>query len=95
MAWVVTLEIVSCSSPSTYLAYATINDGYNLFSADANGQFIAIVDDYYSAYIIQVSKSGYISRNYTLTSGQNGSIQTICLNTAPPPSSGGGGSGGW
>jgi hypothetical protein len=94
MAWVVTLQIVSCSSPSTYLAGATINDGYTVFFTDANGQFIAIVDNFYSAYIISISKSGYLTRNYTLSSGQNGSIQTVCLNSVPPPDGGDDGNGG-
>jgi hypothetical protein len=94
MVWVVTLQITDCSSPSTYLSYATINDGYTLFSADANGQFIAIIDDYYSAYIISISKANYVSRNFSLSKEQNGSIQNVCLNPAPPPS-GGGGSSGW
>lgn len=95
MVWVVTLQITDCSSPSTYLSYATINDGYTLFSADVNGQFIAIIDDYYSAYVISISKANYAARNYSLSKGQNGSIQNVCLNYAPPTGGNGDRGGGW
>jgi hypothetical protein len=81
MSWVVTLKVTSCSGGSN-LAGAAINDGYQFFYTDANGQFIAIVDDSYYAYIVQISKAGYIPKSFTLHNSQSGSIQTVCLETA-------------
>lgn len=82
MPWVVTLKVVNCASPSAYLAGAAITDGYNIYSTDVNGQFIAVVDDAYTAYVVQISKSGYSAANFTLSVVQNGTIQTTCLNPA-------------
>lgn len=92
MVWVVTLQITSCAS-GTPLGGAIVNDGFQNFFADGNGQFIAIVDDVYTGYIVAISKSGYVTRNFALSNTQNGSIQHVCLNTAPPqpPNQGGGG----
>lgn len=90
MPWVVTLHITACSGGAN-LASAAINDGFQLFYTDANGQFIAIVDDAYTGYIVQISKSGYVARNFALSNTQNGTTQNVCLNTAPPPPPGGGG----
>ena len=92
MSWVVTLKITDCAS-GNYLPYATINDGYTNFTADANGQFIAIIDDYYYAYIVQISKSGYTSKSFTLHNSQSGTIQTVCLNVYVPPEGTGTGTG--
>lgn len=85
MAWVVTLQITDCASSSTYLSYANINDGYVSHTADVNGQFIAIVDDYYYAYVVSIGKTGYSARSFTLTREQHGSIQNVCLNAYVPP----------
>jgi hypothetical protein len=83
MSWVVTLKVTSCSGGGN-LAGAAINDGYQFFYTDANGQFIAIVDDAYYAYIVQISKAGYTPKSFTLHNSQSGSIQTVCLETATP-----------
>ncbi len=96
MAWIVTLQIVDCDSTGTNLSGATINDGLQNFFADANGQFIAVVSDIYYAYIVTISKNGYLPRQVSLSNTMNGTTQNICLNpreTPPPPPSGGGGSG--
>ena len=85
MSWVETIKIVDCESPSTLLAGATITDGYSIYYSDANGQFIAIVDDAYTAYGVQISKGSYTSLTYVLTIQNAGTIQTVCLHKAPPP----------
>lgn len=94
MAWVVTLQIIDCSSPSKYLSFASLTDGFNLYFADVNGQFIATVDDFYYDYVISISKESYVTRTYALSKEQAGSIQKVCLNLMPPPTSQGG-RGGW
>jgi hypothetical protein len=90
MVWVVTLRVTDCAS-SAILAGATINDGVNLFSTDANGQFIAVVDDAFTGYIIQVSKSGYISKTVALSNTQNGTTLPVCLSVSPPTTATGAG----
>lgn len=94
MPWAVTLQITDCSSPSTNLAFATIYDGINYFSADANGQFIAVIPDIYTGYVVQVSKASYITKPFTFHTSQQGKVQAHCLNpvTTPPGGGGGGGS---
>ncbi len=97
MPWVVTLQIVDCTSTGTNLSGAAINDGLYVHHADANGQFIAIVDDIYYGYIVNISKSGYEPRQFALSNTMNGTIQNICLNPREEPSHppSGGGSSGW
>ena len=89
MAWVVTLQINDCSN-GNFIPGAVINDGYSYFYADSNGQFIAIIDDFYTAYVVAISKSGFLTRNFTFSQNQNGTIQTTCLNPKPPPKPGNG-----
>jgi hypothetical protein len=95
MPWVVTLQIVDCASAGTNLSFASINDGYTIHSADANGQFIAIVDDVFTGYVVNIGKSGYLSRNFALANTMNGTTQNVCLNERPPrpPGESTGGSG--
>lgn len=96
MAWAVTLRLTSCSSGSSITGW--ISDGVSTFYTDSNGQFIAIIDDVYTGYIVNVGSSGYVSRNFHIDrAAHSGTIQTICLNPASSGGGGssGGGSGGW
>ncbi|MBW2095842.1 MAG: peptidase [Deltaproteobacteria bacterium] len=86
MAWTVTLEIVDCDSTSTPLVGATIFDGTNTWNTDANGQLIYIVaDDFITSVIVKIGKTDYIEKNYTISKMNDGTIQTVCLNTSPIP----------
>ncbi len=94
MAWVVTLKVTACSS-SAKLPGAWITDGAVTYYTDANAQFIAIINDAYHTYIVNIGKSGYLSKNFSIHRGtMEGTTQTICLDAAPP-SGGGGNGGGW
>ncbi|MBA5635714.1 peptidase [Duganella sp. LX20W] len=93
MVWAVTLVVHDCAT-NAGLQGALISDGYGGGGyTDSYGQFIALIDDYYSGYIAQISKSGYSSRNFTFDRSQIGTPQSTCLSVyvPPPPSSGGGG----
>ncbi|NRR29775.1 peptidase [Oxalobacteraceae bacterium] len=93
MVWAVTLIVHDCANNAP-LAGAHINDGYGGGgNTDSYGQFIAIIDDYYSGYVVQITKSGYSARNFTFSTSQIGTPQNTCLSVyvEPPPSSGGGG----
>ena len=62
-------------APTLYLALSIWG------TPDSNGERI-IVDEYdtYEWVILTISKSGYISKNFTIHSNQDGTIQTVCLN---------------
>src|SRR6187549_377997 len=92
MPWAVTLQINDCNT-SAGIPAAAINDGFSTFFADGNGQFIAIIDDVFTGYVVQVSKSGYLNKAFTFHTSQQGKVQVMCLNPAPPPPPGGGGGG--
>jgi hypothetical protein len=85
MAWVVTLNITDCANSST-LAGATVSDGTYTYFADANGQFIAVIDDYWSDYVVSIGKANYYNRNFAMSRAtMAGTRQSVCLNAAPPP----------
>ena len=92
MPWTVTLEIVDCTSTSTKLAGARIFDGSNVGFTDANGLLIYIADDSFVAVFVQISftaatataPNGYITKTYSITVQNAGTIQQVCLNPAPP-----------
>lgn len=90
MPWTETIQITDCAHPSTNLAYASIYDGYQTFSADVNGQFIAFIDDAYSSYTVSISKPNYSPRNFAFTTQKAGTVQPVCLNAVPPSTGGGG-----
>ncbi len=96
MSWVVTLHVTDCNS-HTNLGGCAITDGVSTYFTDPNGRFIAVVDDAYSSYGIQISHAGYYPLTYALSVVQNGTTQEVCLNPAPPPppSPPSPGSGGW
>jgi hypothetical protein len=86
MVWVVTLHVVDCASPSTNIVGATITapDIAVLQPTDANGEWIfEELDDTIIGEIVQISKLGYISKNYEIDQKQAGTVQTVCLNASP------------
>jgi hypothetical protein len=93
MAWAVTLRLTDCSTNRAITGF--ISDGITTFYTDSNGQFIAIIDDAYTGYIVSIGSSGYVSTNFVIDRARHsGTIQTICLNKVPPREPGGGGGGG-
>jgi hypothetical protein len=94
MAWAVTLRLRDCATNASITGW--ISDGISTFYTDVNGQFIAVIDDIYTGYIVSIGSSGYISTNFHIDKAQHsGTIQTVCLNRSAPPREGSGGSGGW
>jgi hypothetical protein len=96
VAWVVTLKVTDCNS-SALLPGAAVTDGTVTYFTDVNGQFIAVVDDYWENYGIAISKANYYTKNFVLTrSTMAGTLQTVCLGPKPPPDPNGGTTnGGW
>lgn len=95
MAWAVTLRLKNCATNASIAGW--ISDGVSTFYTDSAGQFIAIIDDVYTGYIVNVGATGFVSTNFHIDRAQHsGTIQTICLNaSAPSGGGGGGGGGGW
>jgi hypothetical protein len=93
MPWAATLKVTNCSSGAA-LPGAWITDGYVTYYTDAYGQFIAIIDDVWHTYIVNVGANQYITKTFSINRGQHeGRVTTVCLDPAPP-STGGGGTGG-
>jgi hypothetical protein len=91
MPWAVTLHVTSCDT-SANLAGAWITDGSVTYYTDSNGQFIAIINDAYHTYIVNIGKSGYVSKNFAMNRAQHeGTIQNVCLETYVPPETTGNG----
>ncbi len=97
MAWVVTLRVTNCRTSST-IEGATIADGTVSYVTDVNGQFIAVIDDYWSDYIVSISKMHYHSKTFAMNKAKMaGTLQTVCLEPTftgdqppPPPPNGDG-----
>ncbi len=92
MPWAVTLIVKDCSS-SAPLPGALVTDGVGGGYTDNYGQFIAVIDDAYTGYVVQISKANYSARNFTFDRSQVGTVQNTCLSVYVAPPSGGGG--GW
>ena len=84
MSWAVTLIVNGCQYNQP-IAGALVTDGVGGGYTDSYGQFIAVIDDAYTAYIVQISKSGYQTRAFTFDKSQVGKVQTTCLNVYVPP----------
>ncbi|MDO3521666.1 CFI-box-CTERM domain-containing protein [Ralstonia pseudosolanacearum] len=93
MPWAVTLIVKDCSS-SAPIPGALVTDGVGGGYTDSYGQFIAVIDDAYTGYVVQISKANYSARNFTFDRSQIGTVQNTCLTVYVAPPSGGGG-GGW
>ncbi|MCC8245013.1 hypothetical protein [Saccharothrix luteola] len=96
MAWAVTLQLTDCANSAHIKGW--VSDGVTTFTTDANGQFIAIIDDYFTGYIVDTGAPGYVSRLFAIDRAQHsGTIQEVCLNKLPPkpPKPEGGTSSGW
>ncbi|MGF1647654.1 MAG: hypothetical protein ACFCVF_12150 [Kineosporiaceae bacterium] len=97
MAWAVTLRLRDCATNASITGW--ISDGISTFATDSSGQFIAVIDDVYTGYIVSIGSSGYTSTNFHIDKAQHsGTIQTVCLNRTPSGGGGGstgGGGGGW
>lgn len=91
MPWAVTLIVKDCSSSA--LPGALVTDGVGGGYTDNYGQFIAVIDDAYTGYVVQISKANYSARNFTFDRSQVGTVQNTCLSVYVAPPSGGGG--GW
>jgi hypothetical protein len=86
MPWTVTLHVVDCTSPSTNISGATITDPdiSILKPTDQNGLWIFTeLDDTIYGQIVQISKLGYIAKNFELDQTQAGTVQTVCLSPSP------------
>jgi hypothetical protein len=92
MAWAVTLLVKDCGTMAP-LSGALVTDGVGGGHTDSYGQFIAVIDDAYTGYVVQVSKSGYNARNFTFARSQEGTTQNTCLTVyvAPPNNGNSGG----
>lgn len=93
MPWAVTLIVKNCGTMAP-LQGVQVSDGYGGGGVtDVYGQFIGVLDDIYTSYIVQLSKAGFDPRPFTFDRSQAGTVQNTCLNvhdvtTDPPPSSG-------
>jgi hypothetical protein len=88
MPWAVTLIVKDCGTMAP-IQGALVSDGVGGGYTDVYGQFIAVVADIYTSYIVQISKSGYNARNFTLATSQSGTPQNTCLTVyVPPPDTG-------
>jgi hypothetical protein len=72
---------------------ALVSDGINGGYTDSYGQFIAVIDDAYTGYNVQISKAYYNSRTFSFARSQVGTVQNTCLTVYVPPQGGGGGGG--
>lgn len=94
MPWVVTLKITDCGT-SQKLVGAWITDGSVTYTTDANGEFLAIINDAFHTYIVNIGQTDYISKNFAIVrASMEGTTQNVCLNREPPDTGGGGGGGG-
>src|SRR5690348_12939721 len=84
MAWAVTLIVNDCANNQP-LAGALVSDGVGGGYTDSYGQFIAVIDDSYSQYVVQISHVNYSSRAFTFDRSQVGKVQTTCLSIYVPP----------
>lgn len=91
MAWAVTLIVKDCGNSSP-ISGALVSDGYGGGYTDGYGQFIAVIDDAYTGYVVQVSHAGYTPRNFTFDRSQTGTPQNTCL-TVSAATGGGSGTG--
>lgn len=95
MAWAVTLKVTDCSTNAN-LSNAFITDGNTTGYTDSYGQYICVINDYWSDYILDVGKSGYTTKKVHLSRAtMNGTTQNVCLDKKPPPTGGDGSGGGW
>lgn len=96
MAWVVTLKVTDCGT-NALLPGAFITDGTSTGYADANAQFVAVINDVYTDYGVNIGKADYHTKNFIMNRANHaGTIQTVCLNRKPPSSGGSGSTGdGW
>ena len=84
MPWVVTIKVTDCAT-SALLVGASMWDGSQTVFTDSNAQVIWYIDDYFTSYTVQISKSSYNSKTFVMVPAMNGTLQAVCLNTAPPP----------
>lgn len=95
MAWAVTLQLRDCDTNAAITGW--ISDGIQTFYTDSNGQFIAVINDAYTGYVVSIGSSGYVGTNFHIDkANHSGTIQTVCLNrtrSGSGPGNGGGGSG--
>jgi len=99
MVWAVTLRVTDCETGAN-LAGAFVTDGTNTYYTDGNGQFIAVINDVYHTYVVNIGKANYVTKSFAMNRAQHeGTIQTVCLNRArdtdDDTDDGGGGGGGW
>jgi hypothetical protein len=86
MAWAATLKTTDCDG-GALLPGAFITDGYSTYYTDSNAQFIAIINDAYHTYIVNIGKVSYHTKAFTINRDEHeGKVTTVCLNKKPPPS---------
>lgn len=87
MPWAVTLIVKDCGSMAP-LSGAYVGDGISGGYTDSYGQFIAVIDDAYTGYVVEVRKTSYNTRYFTFARSQVGTPQNTCLQPYVPPETG-------
>lgn len=87
MTWNITLEVGDCAAATTLLSGARIGMGIvELGFTDANGRFVATLEDFNNWPIFKISKDDYIAENFPFDKEiHNGTIQDVCLSHSPYP----------
>lgn len=85
MPWVVTLRVEDCANNAKIVG-AFITDGVNTEYTDSYGQYIIVVNDAFHTYVVNIGKSGYVTKNFAFNRGtMEGKTVTECLDKKIPP----------